>query len=101
MKRVDPAVERVEDRQREAPTRFPTGIGVERAVLAVGFDPVEVGEVLERDGGPPVLGEQGRMKLAADVQGGDPLWMQNDRVTGIQGSARAPFDRTAGNVLRG
>jgi hypothetical protein len=35
------------------------------------------------------------------LKGGDPLWMQNDRVTGIQGSARAPFDRTAGNVLRG
>jgi site-specific DNA recombinase len=44
---------------------------------------------------------RGRLHKVRTGQGGDPLWMQNDRVTGIQGSARAPFDRTAGNVLRG
>ena len=54
-------------RQRAPPALFAARVGVEAAGLAVRFDLVQLGEVLERDGGSLVLGEQRCVELGADV----------------------------------
>jgi hypothetical protein len=64
---VDPSVEGVEQRQRAPPPLLTSRPGIEPALLAVVFDRVQVCEDLERDRGPPIFGQQRRVKLAPDV----------------------------------
>jgi 2'-5' RNA ligase len=52
---VDPPVEGIDQRQRSPPTLLSTRHCIERALLAVLFDRVQVGEDLERDRGPPIF----------------------------------------------
>ena len=67
MKRVSPAVDRIEERERAPPALVGAGISIETALLAVGLDGVEVSEIFERDGGSCILGEEGRVEFGADV----------------------------------
>ena len=67
MDTIDPFVKGIEQRYRAPPAFFETLIGRDVSHLAVGLDCVEVREVFERDRGPPIFGQEGLMKLAADV----------------------------------
>src|SRR5690606_17141496 len=64
---IHPRVELVQQGQRAPPALFASRLGVETALLARGLYVVELLEELERDRRPLVLGQQGRMELAADV----------------------------------
>ena len=110
VKVVDPAVERIEQGQRAPTPFFSTSRGVESTRLAVFLDRVEVDEVLERNRGPPVLGEQRRMKLAANVHAtAEPVFRRHSYdgllvfVLALDFSSIAgvaPFFRDLSSVLR-
>jgi hypothetical protein len=67
MNSVDPLVQGIEQRQRAPLAFFETLIGRDVSHLAVVLDCIEVGEVFQRNRGPPFFGQEGLMKLAADV----------------------------------
>src|SRR5215831_13016840 len=91
----DPPEERVEDGQGALATHDRPSRGVETSLLAVGFNPVEVGDVFDRDGRALVLREQRSVELATHVhQAAEPLFVRY----GHEG--RSPLVLDLGGIAR-
>jgi hypothetical protein len=67
---VHPRIQLAENGQRASSALLGSRVRIEVALFAVGFDQVQVGEVLERDRGPPVFGQQCIMELGGSNSGG-------------------------------
>src|SRR5512133_137824 len=67
MQLVDPGVQSVQQWERASEPFLGPSASVEATLLAVGFDVVEISEILQRDRGPPIFGQERCVEFAANV----------------------------------